>query len=105
MATIRMPAALPSSQSPVAAQSAPSDVDALRAELAAAQAKLAALAAKGASRITVKRSEKGAVSVYGLGRWPVTLYASQWERLLNPGMTKDILAFIETNRSTLAFKE
>jgi hypothetical protein len=32
-------------------------------------------------KITAKPSEKGALSVYGLGRFPVTLYRSQWERL------------------------
>ena len=39
---------------------------------------VAALAAKPATRVTLKVSEKGAVCLYGLGRFPVTLYASQW---------------------------
>jgi hypothetical protein len=44
---------------------------------------LKAAAAKAAtSTIRVKVSDKGGLSVYGLGRWPVTLYASQWRRLI-----------------------
>lgn len=54
------------------------------------------------SRLTIKRSEKGAISVYGLGRWPVTLYRSQMERFLEA--SDDIKAFIETNKATLAEK-
>jgi hypothetical protein len=56
----------------------------LAAELAAAQARIAeleALASKPKS-ITLKVSEKGAISVYGLGRFPITLYRGQMERLL-----------------------
>jgi len=49
-----------------------------------------------------KVSEKGAVSVYGLGRFPVTLYLEQWTRLLN---AKDALwAFIDENRADLKTK-
>jgi hypothetical protein len=54
-------------------------------------------------RLTIKRSEKGAVCVYGLGRFPVTLYASQWERLL--GDAERIKSFITANRATLATKD
>ena len=36
---------------------------------------------KGNAKLTYKVSGKGAVSVYGMGRFPVTLYAEQWERL------------------------
>jgi hypothetical protein len=54
-------------------------------------------------RLTIKRSEKGAVCVYGLGRFPVTLYASQWERLLTDA--DRIRAFITANRATLATKD
>ncbi len=50
-----------------------------------------------------KVSEKGAVSVYGLGRFPVTLYPEQWERLL--GMADDIKAFIAENRDRLKWKQ
>jgi hypothetical protein len=54
-----------------------SEIEALRAELAEAKAKLAAK-----TQIRFKVSEKGGLSVYGLGRFPVTLYIGQWERLI-----------------------
>jgi hypothetical protein len=55
---------------------------------------------RGASRgVTLKVSEKGGVSVYGLGRFPVTLYKEQWTRLLD--MADDIRAFIRENDATL----
>ena len=47
--------------------------------------------------------EKGALSVYGLGRFPVTLYREQWEKLL--GMGDDIRSFIQTHDSELKKKE
>ena len=53
--------------------------------------------------LTFKVSEKGAVSVYGLGRFPVTLYQEQWEKLL--GMTEELRAFIAANRDRLKRKE
>ena len=40
------------------------------------------MAANKPRKLTLKVSAKGAVSVYGMGKWPVTLYAGQWERLL-----------------------
>lgn len=46
--------------------------------------------------------EKGGVSVYGLGRFPVTLYYEQWIRLL--GMADDLRAFLEENKSKLKLK-
>ncbi len=49
--------------------------------------------------LTLKVSEKGAVSVYGLGRFPVTLYKEQWERLLQFG--GDIQQFIADNAASL----
>ncbi len=52
--------------------------------------------------LTMKVSDKGAVSVYGLGRFPVTLYGEQWTRLL--GQAKDVLAFIEVNKARLSTK-
>jgi hypothetical protein len=65
------------------------------------QAEIAALkAAKGT--LTFKVSEKGALSIYGMGRFPVSLYREQWERLL---AQKDaILAFIEANADRLSVK-
>lgn len=53
--------------------------------------------------LTMKVSEKGALSIYGLGRFPVTLYRGQWERLLNHGDA--IRAFITANASLLASKD
>lgn len=63
---------------------------------------LAAANAKPARKLSLKVSAKGAVSLYGMGRWPVTLYASQWEQVL--GEVEAIKAFIETNRPLLSVK-
>jgi hypothetical protein len=58
---------------------------------------------RGASRgVTMKVSEKGGVSVYGLGRFPVTLYKEQWTRLLD--MAEEIRAFIRDNDAALKAK-
>ena len=54
---------------------------------------------KGAGEIYFKVSEKGALSVYGLGRFPVTLYKEQWERLLVK--LDDLKQFIKDNESKL----
>lgn len=51
----------------------------------------------------IKISEKGGVSVYGLGRFPVTLYESQWRKLIE--MTPAIATFIDANMDKLAKKE
>jgi len=51
----------------------------------------------------MKVSEKGAVSVYGMGRFPVTLYKEQWLRLL--GMSDDIRSFITANEAKLKGKD
>ena len=53
--------------------------------------------------ISFKVSEKGAVSVYGLGRFPVTLYKEQWEKLLDRG--DEIRKFMADNASKLKLKE
>jgi hypothetical protein len=59
---------------------------------------------KGSSRgMSLKVSEKGGVSVYGLGRFPVTLYKEQWAKLL--AMSDEIRHFIEANESQLKSKE
>jgi hypothetical protein len=52
--------------------------------------------------VSLKVSEKGGVSVYGLGRFPVTLYKEQWARLL--AMADDIRTFIKENESKLKAK-
>jgi hypothetical protein len=53
--------------------------------------------------ITLKVSEKGGVSVYGLGRFPVTLYKEQWTKLLD--MADEIRAFIADNDTRLKTKD
>ena len=53
--------------------------------------------------LTLKVSEKGALSIYGMGRFPVTLYKEQWTKLL--GIAEDIKAFIKENDSRLKTKE
>ncbi|MEW6268851.1 MAG: hypothetical protein AB1689_06085 [Thermodesulfobacteriota bacterium] len=59
---------------------------------------------KGAGRgVSLRVSEKGGVSVYGLGRFPVTLYKEQWAKLLD--MADDIRAFIRDNEASLKSKE
>ncbi|WP_256324131.1 MULTISPECIES: hypothetical protein [Nitrosospira] len=59
---------------------------------------------KGASTgITMKVSEKGALSVYGMGRFPVTLYKEQWLKLLD--MSDDIRAFIAANEGKLKTRD
>lgn len=63
----------------------------------------AASAAAGAKSLTFKISEKGAVSVYGLNaRFPVSLYAEQWERLL--GAADELKAFLKANADKLPAK-
>jgi hypothetical protein len=59
---------------------------------------------KGTSKgISLKVSEKGGVSVYGLGRFPVTLYKEQWKKLLD--MSDDIREFMKANDGQLKTKE
>jgi hypothetical protein len=57
----------------------------------------------GRGTLAMKVSEKGALSVYGMGRFPVTLYKEQWLRLL--AMGDEIKAFIEANNERLKSKE
>ncbi len=71
-------------------------------QMAARIAELEGRLAKGGT-ISFKVSEKGAVSVYGLGRFPVTLYLEQWESLLSHA--SELREFIEANRSKLKTKE
>ena len=54
-------------------------------------------------QMSLRVSEKGALSVYGLGRFPVTLYREQWEKLL--GMADQIRQFIQDNDQQLKRKE
>ena len=77
--------------------------DTVQAELERLRAENAALKGRAAKGMTLKVSEKGAVSVYGLGRFPVTLYKEQWAKLL--AMTDDIRAFIVEHEAELKTKE
>ena len=54
-------------------------------------------------QMSLRVSEKGALSVYGLGRFPVTLYREQWEKLL--GIADEIRNFIRENDQALKKKE
>jgi hypothetical protein len=77
--------------------------DELRAELEKLKAENEALKNRGAKGVSMKVSEKGAVSIYGMGRFPVTLYQEQWLKLLE--MADDIRAFIKENEAKLKKKE
>lgn len=76
--------------------------DDLKAELERLRAENEQLKNRTSRGISLKVSEKGGVSVYGLGRFPVTLYKEQWARLLD--MAADIRAFIKENDSKLKTK-
>jgi len=78
------------------------DNAALLAEIERLKADNARLQAK-RSTVSFKVSSKGGLSVYGLGRFPVTLYRSQWERL-NTAMPQ-VMAYIEANAAALKVKE
>jgi hypothetical protein len=75
----------------------------VQAELARLRAENETLKQRRSNAVSMKVSEKGAVSVYGLGRFPVTLYQEQWQKLL--ALSDDIKSFIEENRSRLKVKE
>ena len=79
-----------------------SDED-LKAELDRLRRENATLKRGASSSIRLKVSEKGAGSVYGMGRFPVTLYKEQWTKLLD--MVDEIRAFIAANESQLKAKE
>lgn len=80
-----------------------SDQD-LQAELERLRAENERLKKSGTrGKLAMKVSEKGALSVYGMGRFPVTLYKEQWLRLL--AMGDEIKAFIEANNESLKSKE
>jgi len=71
----------------------------LKARIAELEQKLTARKSK---NLEFRVSEKGGVSVYGLGRFPVTLYYEQWMRLL--GSVDELRAFIEENKARLKTK-
>jgi hypothetical protein len=77
--------------------------DTVQAELERLRAENEALKGRATKGVTLKVSEKGAISVYGLGRFPVTLYKEQWGKLLE--MAGDIRAFIAEHEAELKTKE
>lgn len=81
----------------MAPQDLQAELERLRAENEALKAK-----ATGQRSVYLKVSDKGAVSLYGLGRFPVTLYVEQWETVL--GMAEEIRDFLKENASKLKRK-
>jgi hypothetical protein len=80
----------------------PSEDD-LKAEIERLRAENEKLKKPARGQMYLKVREKGALSVYGLGRFPVTLYREQWEKLL--GMADEIRKFIQENDAALKKKE
>ena len=74
----------------------------LKAELERLRAENESLKKRDERRLSLKVSQKGGVSVYGLGRFPVTLYKEQWNRLLD--MADEIRAFLRDNDAELKTK-
>jgi hypothetical protein len=75
----------------------------MKAELERLRAENEALKKPSRGQMFLKVSEKGGLSVYGLGRFPVTLYREQWDKLL--GMADQIREFIAANDQALKKKE
>jgi len=85
----------------MATMSIQAQLEALQAQNAALQAKLAE--ANKPRKLTLKVSAKGAISLYGMGKFPVTLYTQQWDRVLDAA--DEIRAFQAANASLLATKD
>jgi hypothetical protein len=77
--------------------------DEMKAELERLRAENDRLKQRPARATGLKVSEKGGLSVYGLGRFPVTLYKEQWTKLLD--MADEIRAFMKENDGKLKTKE
>ena len=75
----------------------------MKAELERLRSENSALKKGAASGITMKVSEKGGLSVYGMGRFPITLYKEQWLKLMD--MSDAMRAFIAANDSVLKTKD
>ena len=76
--------------------------DDLKAEVDRLRAENERLKGQHTRGVSLKVSEKGGVSVYGLGRFPVTLYKEQWQKLL--AMTDEIRAFLKEHDAELKAK-
>lgn len=74
----------------------------MKAELERLRAENAALKKVGSKGVSMKVSEKGGLSIYGLGRFPVTLYKEQWTKLLD--MSEEIRTFLREHDSELKTK-
>jgi hypothetical protein len=74
----------------------------LRAELERLRAENEALKTKGPRGLSLRVSEKGGVSLYGIRRFPVTFYADEWEKIL--GMADEIRRFSKENDAQLKRK-
>jgi hypothetical protein len=79
------------------------DAQQLKAELERLKAENESLKSRTSRSVSLKVSEKGGLSVYGLGRFPVTLYKEQWAKLLD--MADDIRAFMKANDDKLKAKQ
>ena len=86
----------------VSLEQMPSDEE-LRSEIERLRAENESLKKPARGNVYLKVSEKGGLSVYGMGRFPITLYREQWEKLL--GMAAEIREFIRANDQGLKKKE
>jgi hypothetical protein len=81
------------------------DLTQVMTELARLRAENEALKAVKAAKergLSLKVTDKGGVSLYGMGKWPVTLYKDQWTRMLD--IADDIRAFLKANEASLSVK-
>ena len=78
------------------------EIEALKAEIAERKAEKFKSESVTIDKLTFRVAPKGGVSVYGLGKFPVTLFESQWKRLL--ARAKDLQDFIEVHYKDLAHK-
>ena len=74
----------------------------LKAELERLKAENETLKTRASRAISMKVSEKGGLSIYGMGRFPITLYKEQWSKLLE--MSEEIRAFMKENDAKLKAK-
>ena len=81
----------------------PMNEEQMKQELERLRAENTALKKTSAKGLSMRISEKGGLSIYGLGRFPVTLYKEQWKKLLE--LKEEIAAFLEANDAQLKTKE